>query len=336
MITFPVLRPEKIEKFIWSLLALAAAFVFILLIEGRILLKFVPLQVGGLNKIGEVKSVKGNAFRKLKNDSLHLPLSGNDIVFEDDLVTTDESTTLEILLVDKQKGENTLLQEPNTILRLSHDKGTLLIQLHSGNVTTNFSDDTLVKVQSGTLTKEVQIRKGTYLIKNSSAGVQITAFDSNIAVKNSLQPETTVKHTFKADVADDNTEIDNANALSESQGIDLSKFKMPMRLPYPEDHQVFLLTDELPKKLVLVAKKACDGTCHLQVACGRNVLYGKELTNGTVPLYGLELRKGSSCTEFSWNFSDEKESFERSFTVQSYSDEIFQKYINLGQAIEML
>lgn len=345
MILNTILSPEKGEKLILTVLGLFSLVIFYLLIEGRFILRFIPTNTTGLVSIGEIQSIKGPAFRKLKTDSLYLPLDKKKIVFLDDVITTGETSMLEIQLkIDNQKSGDILSLEPSTILRLGKLSDKLLINLQSGAIVTNFIEDKSIKIQMGIDIKDIQIRKGSYFIKNTSAGIQITAYTQNVTIKDDYNQEKENRRSYKAP---DNSETTIQEPRIESTDIKSSPLDLaiPLSLPYPSSGQVFLLTQEkinqdlTPKVLTLVAKKACDSSCRLIVSCNNNTIYDNEFSARKVPYYKLEINKYNDCHKFQWKFHDgvnSKDGFEDSFSIEPFSENTFNKYLKDGRPIEIL
>jgi len=345
LILSTIFSPEKSEKLILTVLGLFSVIIFYLLIEGRFILRFIPANTKGLILIGEVQSIKGPVYRKLKTDSLYLPLDKKKVVFLDDVITTGETSTLEIQLrIENQLTENILSLEPNTILRLGKLSDKLLINLQSGAIVTHFIEDKNIKIQMGADIRDIQIRKGSYFIKNASAGIQITAYTQNVTIKDDYNREIENRRSYKApDNSETVTQEPSAeNIDTKSTPLDLA---VPLVLPYPAAGQAFLLTQEKtkqdfnPKVLTLVAKKTCDNSCHLTVVCNNNTIYENDFKAKTVPYYKLELQKHQNCHLFQWKFQDglnNKDNFENSFSIEPFSENTFNNYLMDGRPIEIL
>lgn len=325
-----------LEKASLFFIGLASCFFIYLLLEGDWVLKLIPTDLKGATIIGTVTSLEGSAYRKLKNDSLHLPLYKTNRIYLEDLITTDNSSRLTITIA---KDKNSIVLEPNTILRVSNLSSKLLLHLKSGAIVTNYTSDESVYIQMGVSIKNFQIRKGTYLIKNSNAGIQITAYAQNFNVKSSLEQESQQKTQIKnSNVESDIPEINNTKQIENEPSPDLlDSFKIPEKLPFPNNGQAFLVTESSnAKELLLVAKRKCQGSCQFNIKCQNQEIYSHIFKQNEIPFYKLNLTQAKNCHSFQWDFSDGNETFHNKFTIDIFSEEQFQKLIEQNSVIEVL
>lgn len=331
-----VLRPELIAKGLISIIGISS---FYLLFNDHSLLYFIPIETKGLLPVGRVVAAKGIVMRKLISDSLQLPIGKNDKLYEDDLLTTGDTSTAEIELKTGYK----LTTEPNTILRLRNQNNHLTLHLQQGSVISNFANDEWVTLKLGMRNQQIQIRKGTYFIKNSYGGIQITAYSSQHTVKRGVASTNRTKEVKShADVEGPNEPQDNkelidekeADAAEELQAIkEEEKANTPTQFPQPEDKLIYLL--QSPQSIRLVARPICEIQCEIKVFRNREFLKNKLFTKGQVPVYELTIDE-IIPTQFQWSFTDGTETENFEFQIAPFSIDEFKKYLDQGLNVEIL
>jgi len=331
--TTTILSPEKIEKGTLTFIGILTLVIFYFLVEGQFILRLIPIHTKGSTPLGKVEEIKGTVYRKLKSDSLHLPIQISDQIYFDDLITTGDQSSLEI----QTFNNNSLSLEPNTILRLSQLNNKILLHLHSGTIVTHFIEDEILLLQIGTSIKDIQIRKGTFLIKNSTSGIQITAYTQNLNIKKSYELEEESRRSYKAEAGDEKSAATQAKDDGATANSTLTEFKMPISLPFPPNNQVFLITkDTKIKELSLVAKKACQNNCNFKLSCNGKTIFEKTFSVNETPYYSLQILSLSLCNDFQWNFKDGNDEFKNNFSIEVFSEETFNRYIEQNKTIEVL
>jgi len=333
--TTALFSPEKIEKGVLSFIGLLSIVIFYLLIEGQIILRFIPTNTKGAILIGKAERIKGSVYRKLKNDSLHLPIQLSDHIYIDDLITTSDQSSLEIQTINHK---NSLSIEPNTILRLSQLNNKILLHIHSGSIITHFIEDETILLQAGATLKDFLVRKGTYFIKNSSSGIQITAYNQNVSIKKSYELEDERRRTYKAETnrVEDSSSASSKDKTSQANSEPI-EFKMPLTLPFPSNNQVFLIANDTKiKEISLVAKKICLNNCLFKLSCNGKTFFEKEFITNETPYYILQISNTLSCHDFQWKFRDGDDEFENAFFIDKFSNETFDRYLEQNKTIEVL
>ncbi len=328
-----VLRPAILMNLTISLIGFMS---FILLLNDHALLKIIPINTKDLNPIGKVTASKGQVVRKLITDSLQLPLAEDDAVYEDDLVTTGEGAAAELSL----SHGNSLTTEPNTILRIRNENEKLFLQLHQGSVITNFSNESWITLKTGVRNHHIQIRKGTYLIRNSSGGIQITAYSSQHSVKKGLNKSTArktvqAKAEIEGELNNDPKSPDDSMELGSEAAelLEEAKLSVPLSLPQPENKIVYLL--QTGQSIKIAASSMCEEFCELKVLRGKTLVANRKFAKGQVPIYEIYIEEITTDT-YKWSFTDQGQTESFEFQVAPLSVENLQKFLDQGRNVEIL
>jgi hypothetical protein len=344
---------DAILKVIFFLVTSVALY---LVINDRQVLKFIPVNTKGLRPIGFARNPKGDVLRKLAHDTLYLPLFSKQRIYQNDMIISGENSSTEIQ-IDKY---NSITTEPNSAIRLNIDQSGINILFQKGSVVTNFSKERVLNLQQGLMNKQITIRKGTYLVKNSSVGLQITAYSSSHKIKKSTQEkgaQTKAKLAQSAQVetTSENSAEDNGEANSEPNEngeesvlkrkenqivaekafqaeMALRKLASPIEFPHPSDGTSFLLNG--PYQLTLAAKDFCFGKCHLRVSKGSELILEQDFRNLEVGSQTIELDE-KSYGHYTWIFSDSEGQSSFHFDVNYFSEENFAKALEMAVPIEV-
>lgn len=323
----------SIEKIVNSILGFIILLSFVFNYYDQLWIRLIPVNTSLLTKIAYIGKVKGLATRRLRNDTLYLPLYKKAGVFEGDIIITDVDSSVEIFF----NNNNYLIQEPDSVLKIHIENGIPLLHLYGGSLTTHFTEDTLVKIQYGLKITEVQIRKGTYLIRNTTFGIQITESASQLVIKKGKSDEDNLKvkkaetefaeqEEIKPEKADELADDADKNDSAEAKPVAL-------KLPYPPKDAVLLIQNEI--SILVAAKTNCEGPCELSVDIDGKKVFASQFTDGEFAKYDLRIKKGTN-EKVHWKFHDEVTKHEDSFLIQPYTDDNFQNALDKGLPIELL
>lgn len=326
----------SLDLIVKTILGFFCCSIIYLMFNDRLVLRFIPIDTTNLKKIGAVTSVKGDVMRKLTQDSLHLPIFSGQRIYQDDLIVTGENSTADIEVEPK----NYITTEPNSAFRLRIDGKHILLQFHKGNIITRFTEDKVIDLKQGLNTSKVQIRKGTFFIRNTSAGIQITNYANRNRIKKSSTSSTS---TEKKALATSSEEVEKLNEKSSDETsfeqeqfikeqLEEKQLATPMQLPHPNDNTVFLI--KTPHTLILAAKNICLGSCKLSLLKDKKILLEKTFENSQVPKIDFNLDENTSG-HFEWSYLDREDSFNLSFDVAPFAPETFDKALQAGLPIEV-
>lgn len=338
MVFRPVLRLVLSKKAMVIVLSLCAFYSFYLVFEKNRLLKMVPTDIANLKKLGRVSGAVGTNLRKLKNDSLHLPLKPEAQIYEDDLASTGDNATVDISVISAAVSEeDTFTLLPNSIVRISQSQGYLLLEIKQGAISANLKAERQLIVKTGTLTKNLRIKKGFFLIKNSTNGIQITAYDQRPQGKKEEPPKTSQESSTEDDGSKEAAPKQKTTAGVEAVVGPPADYSVPLRLPYPEDKQIFLLTQSGESQYIVVTPKSvCAINCSLEIRCETGLVFEGSFAPKTTPSVTLRRLLGKGCKDYQWHFQEGTIELKQKFTVQPFKDDLFNKYLSEGLAIELL
>jgi hypothetical protein len=323
----------SLDLIIKTILGFFCCSIIYLMFNDRLVLKYIPINTTNLLKIGTVTSVKGDVMRKLMQDSLHLPIFTEQKIYQDDLIVTGENSSADIEIEPK----NYITTEPNSAFRLRIDGKRIFIQFHNGNIITRFTEDKVINVKQGVNISQVQIRKGTYLIRNSTAGIQIVNYANRHKIKKSATVANTSEKKAQAETTDELEKVKVDEQHSEQVRLAKEQFEekqlaTPIQLPHPNDNTVFLI--KTAHTLTLAAKSVCLGSCKISLLKDKKLLIEKTFNNSQVPTIDFNLDENING-HFEWSYLDREDSYNMSFDVAPFTPETFDKALQAGLPIEV-
>jgi hypothetical protein len=357
---FFILTDLGLELIIKILFIFFSAAIVYLMFNDNLVLRYIPINTKSLVRIGAITSVKGEVMRKLNSDSLYLPVIKGQKLFQDDLIVTGENSSVNIEL-----GANNLLTtEPNSVIRLRIEGTNIFIQLQKGNFITHFREEKIINIKQGIFNNQVQIRKGSYLIKNSNAGIQVTSYSSQIKLKKPVTNETSTDTANQTKIFTKNNEeggtgegsgggvvneslnllkvakieaeqrlkqlLEKAEATKKM--LEQKELAIPIIKPNPKDKAQFLIRTHY--NLTLAIKNICPNSCKLVILRNKVLLFEQEYDKGDFPTHDLVLDQ-STLGHYDWTYTDNDDSFALSFEVIPFSPESFEKGLHSGFPIEI-
>ncbi len=287
-------------------------------------LRFLEPITTGLNPIGHVSTTTGSSIRKTHLDSLWLPLSHQNKIFNSDILLTEKDSNIEVEINRDVK----ITVEPRSLVRITWFDGKPLIRLSKGEIKTQFTNDQVVLIKKGPRIEEVLIRKGSYLIKNDmSAGIQITSFAQETKSLAGLKEEAKTKAKMKdTSFEEPQTAPKVTEATEEAPTVNYD-------LPTPSEGTVFLLKNAQP--IFIGAKVVCPDQCQMTLYRDNHEFKSfkwKRNESSVVSIESDEVQPG----QYSWSFTSQMFEYKSAFSIQPFSEQALEKAIDNSQPIEVL
>ena len=306
-----------------------------------LLLHFVQPLDKGLATIGRIRALKGSLERRTFIDTLRLPIGGESVAYDGDLIATGESVVGEVAL---QSGVVFVVQ-PNSLIRVRINGDKPLIKLSKGVVSVEASSESVLLAQVGSQVKEVTIQKGTHLIKNDqSFGIQITAFATQTNIgRGTVEGKRTRARIKKANrdgtgpnVEEENEGPDNEKPDSEGEEAHASgEHPRPegFAIPYPPDDAVLLV--RTPQDLALASQLVCPDNCKLRVRRNSQPLLLQDFIEGESAVGHIP---ASDLTDgdYEWTFDSETDQHTGHFHVKRFDNKSLNEAIASGSPVEVM
>lgn len=288
---------------------------------------FDPIE-SGLLKVAITSDTIGTITRKTSADSLLLPLKNNSNVYNQDLIKTESSSSLEIQFPNNLS----LYVKENSIVKVKMFNNTLLLKITTGEVQITSKINQKIKIQRGAAIEDFEINSGMYTFKSDSLfGVQITAHNSphnNSEKKTSTQAESKEEEskTDKKQTQQASVDKDTVDLGMKDQNI------INYELPTPKDTTIFLRRK--PTGIMISASKSCPNSCQLKIF--KNHALWKSVSYSTAqPTIFHLAAKDADIAAYDWIFITESSETRGQFSVKNFTNEELSLAIKNERIVEI-
>lgn len=301
-------------------------------------LRLLPVQTNSLIILGRVKAIEGKVFRKLRSESLRVPLIEGDRLFEGDTITTETQSRLEIGL----SPEASLVVPADASIRLFSQDGKIGLHLLQGEMLTELNSDLELYLSSGLQNELVKLFRGSTIIKGSQKGLVWELVPSailaepllagiNIFVNTKYEYERIQAFVDHPEPWAKKEKVKPARDIS-SDKLRLGAGAIPSTFPQPEHKLVYLMTNN--DTIRIAARPVCEDVCKLKIKRDRVLIAEEKFKRGEIPIYDLRV-DSATVSSFEWTYSDQDyvETFD--FQVLPFTQENFQKTMKNGWNVEV-
>lgn len=304
----------------------------------------IPPVPSDLPVIASTYSVDGDVKHRMAEDTIWLPIQIETKFRNGDFIKTGRDSTVEILLDQKEGVLNTVVIAPASFIRIYLVNSKIMIEIHQGQVKTNFEISQSVRFKNGVTEKTVPVPKGETKVnitkdKNSSPTIQLDqeteeettqtggggSGDANgtdlPASNNTPEPE--------------NLKQPSAEFLDKKRALTYNTYPMPGTYLFYKKRQ----------DLKLLPKSMCLTNCQLIVKFMNRQIINKEFAKGAVKsvVISQQVYQSENQGEFTWEFSDESGGekdqpihFKGNFWVFPYTDKNFSDALKAGAPVEFI